>query len=98
LLSASEVLYAYKDVLHKYRPDFIVQLKTGNFSVFETKPKIQIEIKRSAHCEWAKAVNAQVGSKMELSSGEITPRCDRHFAARRSQKLTGFKTGYEETG
>lgn len=32
-----EVLYVFKGVVHKYRPDFIIRLKSGNFLVLEVK-------------------------------------------------------------
>ncbi len=32
-----EILYTFKGVVRKYRPDFIIQLKAGNFLVLETK-------------------------------------------------------------
>ena len=32
-----EVLYVFKGIVHKYRPAFIVRLKTGGYLVLETK-------------------------------------------------------------
>jgi type III restriction enzyme len=58
-----EVLYVYKGVVHKYRPDFIVRLKTGNFLVLETKGQDtdQDKTKRGFLDEWVKAVNEHGG-------------------------------------
>jgi type III restriction enzyme len=36
IISGLKVLYVFKGVVHKYRPDFIIRLKTG-FLVLETK-------------------------------------------------------------
>lgn len=58
-----EVLYIYKGVVRKYRPDFIIQLASGNTLVLETKGKDteQDQTKRRFLDEWVKAVNAQGG-------------------------------------
>jgi type III restriction enzyme len=58
-----EVLYVYKGVVHKYRPDFIIRLKTGNFLVLETKGQDtdQDKTKRTFLDEWTKAVNEHGG-------------------------------------
>jgi type III restriction enzyme len=58
-----EVLYVFKGVVHKYRPDFIIRLKTGNFLVLETKGQDtdQDKTKRAFLDEWVKAVNEQGG-------------------------------------
>jgi len=55
-----EILYIFKGVVHKYRPDFIVRLKTGNYLVLETKGQDtqQDRSKREFLGEWVKAVNA----------------------------------------
>ena len=58
-----EVLYVFKGVVHKYRPDFIIRLKTGNFLVLETKGQDtdQDNTKRAFLDEWVKAVNEHGG-------------------------------------
>jgi type III restriction enzyme len=60
---AFEVLYVFKGVVHKYRPDFIIRLKTGNFLVLETKGQEtdQDKTKRAFLDEWVKAVNEHGG-------------------------------------
>ena len=57
------MLYVYKGVVHKYRPDFIVRLKPGKFLVLETKGQDtdQDKTKRSFLDEWVKAVNEHEG-------------------------------------
>lgn len=49
--------------MKKYRPDFIVQLKTGDFLVLETKGQDtqQDKTKRTFLDEWVKAVNDKAG-------------------------------------
>lgn len=58
-----ELLYIYKGVVHKYRPDFIIRLKSGNFFVLEIKGQDsdQDKTKRAFLEEWVKAVNAHGG-------------------------------------
>ncbi len=58
-----EVLYIYKGVVRKYRPDFIIRLASGTTLVLETKGKDteQDQTKRRFLDEWAKAVNAHGG-------------------------------------
>jgi type III restriction enzyme len=58
-----EVLYVFKGVVHKYRPDFIIRLKTGRFLVLETKGQEtdQDKTKRTFLEEWVKAVNEHGG-------------------------------------
>lgn len=58
-----EILYIFKGVVKKYRPDFIVQLKNGNHLVLETKGQdtLQDKTKREFLDEWVKAVNAHGG-------------------------------------
>ena len=58
-----EILYVFKGVVHKYRPDFIIRLKTGSFLVLETKVQDtdQGKTKRAFLEEWVKAVNERGG-------------------------------------
>ncbi|HMA81831.1 MAG TPA: type III restriction endonuclease subunit R, partial [Candidatus Binatia bacterium] len=58
-----EVLYVYKGVVHKYRPDFIIRLKTGKYLVLETKGQDtdQDKTKHEFLDQWVKAVNAHGG-------------------------------------
>jgi len=58
-----EILYTFKGVVRKYRPDFIIQLKTGDFLVLETKGQDtqQDRTKRTFLDEWVKAVNEHGG-------------------------------------
>jgi type III restriction enzyme len=61
-----EVLYIFKGVVHKYRPDFIIRLKTGSFLVLETKGQDtdQDKTKRAFLDEWVKAMNEHGGFGM----------------------------------
>ena len=58
-----EVLYVYRGVVRKYRPDFIVRLKNGDYLVLETKGQDteQDKVKRRYLDEWVQAVNAHGG-------------------------------------
>ena len=58
-----EVLYVYRGVVRKYRPDYIIRLKTGNMLVLETKgqPDQQTQGKRRTLEQWAQAVNQHGG-------------------------------------
>ncbi len=60
---AFEVLYVYRGVVRKYRPDFLVRLTNGEMLVLETKGQDteQDKVKRRYLEEWAQAVTAQGG-------------------------------------
>ena len=58
-----EVLYVYRGVVRKYRPDFIIRLRSGKVLVLETKgqPDEQSYSKRRALEQWVQAVNQHGG-------------------------------------
>lgn len=58
-----EVLYVYRGVVRKYRPDFVVRLVSGDMLVLETKglDTEQDEVKRRYLAEWVEAVNSHGG-------------------------------------
>ena len=58
-----EVLYLYRGVVRKYRPDFLARLKNGTLLVLETKGQDteQDKVKRRYLEEWIQAVNAHGG-------------------------------------
>jgi type III restriction enzyme len=58
-----EVLYVYRGVVRKYRPDFLVRLENGDMLVLETKGQDteQDKVKRRYLDEWTEAVNAHGG-------------------------------------
>ena len=58
-----EVLYVYRGVVRKYRPDFLVRLTNSEMLVLETKGQDteQDKVKRRYLEEWAQAVNAHGG-------------------------------------
>jgi type III restriction enzyme len=58
-----EVLYVYRGVVRKYRPDFLVRRTDGNMLVLETKGQNdeQDQVKRQYLEEWTQAVNAHGG-------------------------------------
>lgn len=58
-----EVLYVYRGVVRKYRPDFLVRLANGDMLVLETKGQDteQDQVKRQYLHEWTLAVNSHGG-------------------------------------
>jgi len=58
-----EILYIFKGVVKKYRPDFIIKLKSGEYLVLETKGQDtqKDKTKRAFLDEWVKAVNQHGG-------------------------------------
>lgn len=58
-----EVLYIYRGVVHKYRPDFIMRLSNGTHLVLEVKgvDSEQDKTKRRFLDEWIRAINGQGG-------------------------------------
>lgn len=58
-----EILYIYRGVVRKYRPDFLIRLKNGDMLVLETKGQDteQDKVKRNYLEEWTQAVNAHGG-------------------------------------
>jgi len=73
-----EVLYVYRGVVRKYRPDFLIRLANGEMLILETKGQNteQDKVKRNYLDQWTKAVNAHGGfgqwrSAVALRPGEI---------------------------
>lgn len=58
-----EILYVYRGVVRKYRPDFLVRLTNSDILLLETKgqDKDQDKVKRRYLDEWTQAVNAHGG-------------------------------------
>jgi type III restriction enzyme len=58
-----EILYVYRGVVRKYRPDFLVRLANGDMLVLETKGQEteQDTVKLNYLDEWTKAVNVHGG-------------------------------------
>ncbi len=58
-----EILYTHRGVIRKYRPDFLVRLRSGTMLILETKGE-ETEQTRTKHKflqEWVKAVNTHGG-------------------------------------
>lgn len=73
-----EVLYVYRGVVRKYRPDFLIRLASGEMLVVETKGQDteQDKVKRRYLEEWTQAVNAHGGfgnwrTGVALSPGQL---------------------------
>jgi type III restriction enzyme len=58
-----EIVYVFKGVVRKYRPDFLIRLKSGTMLVLEVKGQDlqENQTKREFLDEWVKAVNTQGG-------------------------------------
>ena len=58
-----DILYIFKGVILKYRPDFIIRLKNGDHLILETKGQDtqQDKTKREFLDEWVRAVNEHGG-------------------------------------
>ncbi len=70
-----EVVYIFKGVVHKYRPDFLIRLTKGTHLVLEVKGKNDDEAKakRAALDEWIAAVNAHGGFGVWTSDVSFSP-------------------------
>ena len=80
-----EVFYVYRGVVRKYRPDFLIRLRSGDMLVLETKGQDseQNQTKRQFLAEWVNAVNAHGGFgrwswDVSLASGDIQDILSRH--------------------
>lgn len=80
-----EILYVYRGVVRKYRPDFLIRLTSGEMLVLETKGQDteQDKVKRRYLDEWIQAVNAHGGfgrwhHAMATKPGEILDILVRH--------------------
>ena len=83
-----EVFYVHRGVVRKYRPDFLVRLRSGNMLVLETKGRDsdQDRTKRRFLKEWVAAVNAHGGfgrwaGDVSLAPGDIQDILARHSRA-----------------
>ncbi len=58
-----EILYIYRGVVRKYRPDFLIRLTSGDMLVLETKGQEteQDKVKQNYLAEWVQAVNSHGG-------------------------------------
>ncbi|MDE0485507.1 MAG: DEAD/DEAH box helicase family protein [Nitrospira sp.] len=70
-----EVLYVYRGVVRKYRPDFLIRLMSGDMLVLETKGRDseQDRTKRQFLEEWVNAVNAHGGFGRWIWAVSTTP-------------------------
>ena len=82
-----EVVYVYRGVVRKYRPDFIIRMKSGGYLVLETKGQDseQNQTKRRFLEEWVSAVNEYGGFgrwswDVSRNPGDIKDIVDRHRA------------------
>lgn len=58
-----EIAYVFDGIVHKYRPDFLIKLKSGTHLILETKGQDsqKDKTKREFLDEWVKAVNSHGG-------------------------------------
>ena len=83
-----EVFYVHRGVVRKYRPDFLIRLRTGDMLVLETKGRDsdQDRTKRKFLNEWVNAVNTHGGFgrwtwDVSRAPGDIQAILARHTAA-----------------
>jgi type III restriction enzyme len=87
-----EILYVYRGVVRKYRPDFLVRFKSGNYLVLETKGKDteQDRRKREFLGEWTNAVNTYGGFgqwswDVSLNPGDIKDILAKHARVKQAE-------------
>ena len=92
-----EVLSVYRGVVRKYRPDYIVRLKTGDMLVLETKgqPDQQTQAKRRALEQWTHAINQHGGfghwvAAVSTDPGDVKGILARHAAGSVNVSSAGF--------
>jgi type III restriction enzyme len=70
-----EILYTFKGVVHKYRPDFLIRLVNDVMLVLEVKGRDSPEdrTKREFLAEWVRAVNDQGGFGLWKSDVSFVP-------------------------
>ena len=83
-----EVLYVYRGVVRKYRPDFLIRLRSGDMLILEVKGRDsdQDRTKRRFLEEWVNAVNAHGGFgrwtwAVSTTPGDIPDILARHSCA-----------------
>ena len=83
-----EVFYVYRGVVRKYRPDFLIRLRSGDMFVLETKGRDsdQDRTKRRFLDEWVNAVNTHGGFgrwswDVSTAPGDIQDILARHSRA-----------------
>lgn len=84
-----EILYVYRGVVRKYRPDFLVRLRNGDMLVLETKGQDteQDRVKHRYLEEWTQAVTAHGGFGRWRAAVAKTPG-----------EIRDLLLAYEETG
>jgi type III restriction enzyme len=70
-----EILYVFKGVVLKYRPDYLIRLSSGKMLVLEVKGQEsqQDRTKREFLLEWSKAVNQHGGFGIWASDVSLSP-------------------------
>ncbi len=83
-----EVLYVYRGVVRKYRPDFLIRLTDGRMLILETKGQDteQDKVKRRYLAEWTQAVNTHRGFGEWAWDVSHQPGDIRDILLRRSRK------------
>jgi type III restriction enzyme len=72
-----EILYIFNGTIKKYRPDYIVRMKTGEMGIIETKGKEteQDRVKKRFLQEWIDAVNQHGGfGKWAITKSKFSTR------------------------
>ena len=99
-----EVFYVHKGVVRKYRPNFVIRLKSNDMLILETKgrDREQDKTKRGFLDEWVRAVNAHGGFgrwswAVSRQPGEIKGILARHSQANAKVENQAHLTAYPAT-
>ena len=83
-----EVFYVHRGVVRKYRPDFLIRLRSGDMLILETKGRDsdQDRTKRQFLDEWVRAVNTHGGFghwtwAVSMTPGDLQDILARHATA-----------------
>jgi type III restriction enzyme len=89
-----EVLYVYRGVVRKYRPDFLIRLVSGDYLILEVKGQDseQDEIRRRFLDEWVRAVNSPGGFGQWQWAVSHNPADLPDILARHSQHIVAHGT------
>ena len=87
-----EVLYVYRGVVRKYRPDFLIRYKSGKMLALETKGQEddQSRAKRRALGEWTRAVNQHGGFGQWSADISYNPADIKDILAKHSTVTAGI--------
>jgi type III restriction enzyme len=83
-----EIVYSFRGIIHKFRPDYLVRLTNGKMLVLEVKGQDdqQQQTKREFLSEWVRAVNGHGGFGTWAADVSRHPHDVQEILARHNQK------------